>query len=173
MDPTNVPAAEAARQQNEHPDPTGILARLAHADALVRRVGAARIGAVSLFGSTSDLHPTDYKDGHAIAAELGLTTMVALSGAVHYSGVVGGRKCGVFASLVEVFEHVVFLDSNPAGEPGGESFEQYLTREAAAEAARGSYGQVRWEPSGADEYTFTDDNGRRGYVVVRPYVAVA
>lgn len=176
MDPTNVPYDEAERQRREsdnpQPDPTGILARLTQAVALVRRVGAARVDSVAIYSDVI-LHPTNDEDGHAIASELGLTAVRSLSSAVYYSGKAAGWPCSVLASQVETFEHVVFLDSNPAGEPGGVSFDEYLTREAATEAARGSYGQVRWEPSGADEFTFTDRNGRRGYVVVRPHEAVA
>lgn len=138
---------------------------LAFLDALIRRIGPERLTA---FDSYGNIHLVDDKAGHALASELGLTKIRVLSSATCYGGEIDGHEVHVFASLRE-YEHVVFLDSNPAAEPGGASFERYPTAEAAALAAQTAYGHVRWEQSGADEYAFTDRNGRRGYVVVRQF----
>lgn len=147
-----------------------ILDDLAFLDAVVRRIGPERVRNVSTLGG-AQIHPADPDDGHEIAAELGLALDQGHATFVTFRGDVDGHLVDVFASYRPTFEYVVLLDSNPAGEPGGASFSQYLTAEDASEHAKSAYGHVRWEQSGADEYAFTDRNGRRGYVVVRPYLA--
>lgn len=151
-----------------------ILGDLAFLDAIVRRIGPDRAKHVSTIGAPS-VFLVDAADGHEIASELNLTLDQTHAEFVTYSGDVEGHDLTLFASHREEpateFEHVAFLDSDPTDEPGGASFARFPSTEAAAEHAKSAYGQVRWEQSGADEYAFTDRNGRRGYVIVRPYIA--
>ena len=72
-----------------------ILADLYLLTDLVRQIGPERVTQVATGGL---IHPVDAEDGHAIAAELGLTTFDNYGNAYWYEGRIDGHRVTVFAS---------------------------------------------------------------------------
>lgn len=74
-----------------------ILADLTFLDALVRQIGPERVSSVSTTGALT-IHLVDDEDGHAIAADLGLTEPRTYGGTHWYDGTVDGHLVRVFAT---------------------------------------------------------------------------
>jgi len=122
---------------------------------------------------SATLMPKDDADAPELAAILGLTgpRRGGTAGDIEvWHATVDGIAVKVQRTASSPsFEFVAFSDSEPGSHGGFPSVEPYGSQEDATREARSRYGQVRWEQSGADEYAFTDEHGRTGYVVVREF----